>query len=677
MYRLIGILATLVLFFAVAAAQAPGGTQVDPAAQANEDIPGLPRIQSCEELVRFLEQSSRTHFYRGRLLQGTETAKGAPAAVPAGNFKADGDTNSAADFSATNVQVEGVDEGDIVKTDGEYIYQIRKQGITVIRAYPADEISVKKVIRFSDQSFSPREIYLDAEHLVVIGISSRAPACKELPDRPDKSPPPYPCIPRDTVKAVIFDIRNMNNIVQVREVEVDGRYVSSRKIDRSVYLVANKYPDYYIFKDLGLPAEEGLTPAYRDTLAEDRFINVKYTDVCYFPGFLEPNYLVVAGFNLNGKEQEVSVKTYLGAGDKVYASRNNLYIAAPERYHYGPIVPLPGPRGPMAVPEVAPAPRITPPAEENKTTLFKFALDKGRVTYSGQGEVPGSILNQFSMDEYNGYFRVATTGNKWSENLSNNLYVLDGAMQIVGKIEDTAPGERIYAVRFIGKKAYMVTFKNTDPLFVLDLADPLHPAVLGALKIPGFSNYLHPYDENHVIGIGKDTVQVFEKDRYGNVEAEGPAYEQGIKVALFDITDVTTPREKFAVRIGDRGTHSEVLDNHKALLFSREKNLLAFPVAVAEIRNKTASTPPWEHGAFTFQGAYVYELTLDKGFVLKERITHRTREDYLKAGYDWCNSERDVRRVLYIGDTLYTLSSSLLKANDIKTLAEKRSLTLP
>ncbi|MEW6726612.1 MAG: beta-propeller domain-containing protein [Bacillota bacterium] len=350
MYRLIGILATLVLFFAVAAAQAPGGTQVDPAAQANEDIPGLPRIQSCEELVRFLEQSSRTHFYRGRLLQGTETAKGAPAAVPAGNS---------------------------------------------------------------------------------------------------------------------------------------------------------------------------------------------------------------------------------------------------------------------------------------------------------------------------------------SENLSNNLYVLDGAMQIVGKIEDTAPGERIYAVRFMGKKAYMVTFKNTDPLFVLDLADPLHPAVLGALKIPGFSNYLHPYDENHVIGIGKDTLQVFEKDRYGNVEAEGPAYEQGIKVALFDITDVTTPREKFAVRIGDRGTHSEVLDNHKALLFSREKNLLAFPVAVAEIRNKTASTPPWEHGAFTFQGAYVYELTLDKGFVLKERSTHRTREDYLKAGYDWCNSERDVRRVLYIGDTLYTLSSSLLKANDIKTLAEKRSLTLP
>ena len=137
----------------------------------------------------------------------------------------------------------------------------------------------------------------------------------------------------------------------------------------------------------------------------------------------------------------------------------------------------------------------------------------------------------------------------------------------------------------MGGRAYMVTFRNVDPLFAIDLKDPA-PKVLGQLKIPGYSDYLHPYDENHLIGFGKETVTLPVK---GAGPDEVTAFYQGMKIALFDVTDVTQPKEKFKEIIGDRGTHSELLYNHKALLFDREKGLMAFPVDLMEVKNKPAN----------------------------------------------------------------------------------------
>lgn len=205
-----------------------------------------------------------------------------------------------------------------------------------------------------------------------------------------------------------------------------------------------------------------------------------------------------------------------------------------------------------------------------------------------------------------------------------------------------------------------------DPLFVIDVKQPDSPKILGALKIPGYSDYLHPYDENHIIGFGKDAVADKET-----------AFYQGMKLALFDVTDVSKPVEKFQTVIGDRGTDSELLYDHKALLFSKEKQLLAFPVSVHELTaEQKAEKDIRAYGSFSFQGAYVYRLNEQDGFVLRGTITHLNSDDMKKAGQDWYDSAKNVERIVYIGDTLYTISRDQVKANSLQTLTETNTLML-
>jgi uncharacterized secreted protein with C-terminal beta-propeller domain len=283
------------------------------------------------------------------------------------------------------------------------------------------------------------------------------------------------------------------------------------------------------------------------------------------------------------------------------------------------------------------------------------------------------------MDEYQGDFRIATTqGEIWRTDeytSRNSVFILDGNLNITGRLENIAPGEKIYSARFIGDRGYLVTFKTVDPFFVLDLKDPGNPAILGALKIPGYSDYLHPYDENHVIGFGKDTVEL---SNSGAAPGETMAFYTGMKMALFDVTDVNNPVEMFRETIGDRGTDSDLLHNHKALLFDKDKNLLAFPVMVMVVDESQVapdSSIP-QYGTFAFQGAYVYNLDLTNGFSMKGRLTHLSVEDYLKAGNYWFDSNKNIARVLYINDSLYTLSNSIIMANSLDDLHEIKRLEI-
>jgi len=270
------------------------------------------------------------------------------------------------------------------------------------------------------------------------------------------------------------------------------------------------------------------------------------------------------------------------------------------------------------------------------------------------------------MDEKDGYFRIATTtGEIWRTDeftSKNHLFILDNKLKVIGSVKDIAPTERIYSMRFMGDKAYMVTFRETDPFYVIDLKDPKNPTILGHLKIPGYSNYLHPYDENHIIGFGKEVY-----------ETKQGFLEGGMKIAVFDVSDVSKPVEKHKVEIGGRGTYSELLSNHKALLFDNSRNLLAFPVTVY---SEEESINNFGRGSFEFQGAYIYHLDMENGFLMKGKITHLTEDDYQKAGSYYYYGDENIQRVLRIEDILYTVSGKMIKANKLDDLTEIKALNL-
>ena len=618
-------------------------------AQATE----LPRVGNYDNLLKLLEKSqSQGNLYGDRVTFKSEGS----AAVPQANGAV---AIADADFSTTNVQVEGVDEADLVKTDGSYIYQVNNDKVLIVKAEPADQMELVATIQFEDAGFRPTDLYLDADSLIVIGSSSQqAPlSSASIMVRPQIYPPIRSF---QSTRAIIYNIKDKSSITKVRELEMEGTYLSSRKVGSSFYLLTNRYLNYYNIQN----GDESITPSWRDSAQGGSLVAEKLEDISYFPDCISPNYLMVAALDINSPQSPADIRTYLGSGDQVYASQNNLYVAI-QKNNY-PV--FNGPNVSMVYQQL-----------QTNTNIYKFELQPGKVQYYGTGTVPGRILNQFSMDENGGYFRVATTsGETWNNDQyisSNNVYVLNQDLQITGKLENIAPGEKIYSTRFMGDRAYMVTFQQVDPFFVIDLKDPGSPLILGKLKIPGYSDYLQPYDENHIIGFGKDTVQ--SKGWNG----QNQAFYEGMKVAIFDVTDVNNPVEMSQALIGDRGSDSELLRNHKALLFSAEKNLLAFPVTVMEVGSQTPPELPQSlmpaYGTFTFQGLYIYSIDLVDGLQYRGRISHLSNEDYLKAGNAGYDTDKNVDRALYIGDTLYTLSNAMIKANNISDLANIKTLILP
>jgi uncharacterized secreted protein with C-terminal beta-propeller domain len=216
----------------------------------------------------------------------------------------------------------------------------------------------------------------------------------------------------------------------------------------------------------------------------------------------------------------------------------------------------------------------------------------------------------------------------------------------------------------MGKRCYLVTFEKIDPFFVIDLSNPENPAVLGELKIPGFSNYLHPYDENHVIGIGKDAVDMGDFSWF-----------QGVKLSLFDVSDVKNPKEISTYIVGDRGTDSLALTDPHAFLFSKDKNLIVMPILLAEIDDSAypGGAPPSTYGDYTYCGAYVFDIDTLSGINLRGRITHM--EDGEEITY-WWNAPFRVKRSFYIEDYLYTVSDNLLMASNLIDLSEISTVEL-
>jgi uncharacterized secreted protein with C-terminal beta-propeller domain len=612
----------------------------------------LMTFESCGEIADYMEDNAYEDYYYWDEEVWTEDADAmvdAPAATEGeGVEKAAAEIgvgDAADDYSTTNIQVEGVDEADIIKNDGQYIYLIKDDTVRIVDAYPPGGMVELDQVTFGDESFYPYEMYVDTDRLVVIGGS-------------------YSDIFVDydyygyysTVTSVyILDISDKSNVELLRKLDFEGYYNTSRKVDDTVYLVANQY-NYYWYWGEGW-TDKNLVPLFEDSAGGGVEPVTLCGEVRYMPGNVNStDYTIVAAIPVDDASAAVEEEVIMGSYGDVYASRDNLYIAEPRYDLYW---------------------WYEESGNTEETYVHRFALDETNIEYDGMGTVPGTTLNQFSMDEDGDYFRIATTeGGWWSMEVpTNGVYVLDGDLDLIGSVEGLAPGEEIYSVRFIGDRVYMVTYVQLDPLFVIDLSDPYNPEVLGELHIPGVSDYLHPYDENHLIGFGLESLSE------GDIEEMGWSWFQGIKLSMFDVTDVENPVELHKVVIGDRGTWSELNYNHKALLFDKEKGIIAFPVLLAEIPQSVKddlALDAWIYGDYTFQGAYVYDVSIENGFELRGTISHYEESelgDDFDYYYDY-GDNKDVERILYIGDYFYTVSQMFVQANEMDSLDETKSLEL-
>ncbi|MCP8309650.1 MAG: beta-propeller domain-containing protein, partial [archaeon] len=382
-------------------------------------------------------------------------------------------------YSTTNIQVAGVDEADIVKTDGEYLYVVSGFNIYILRAYPPEQAEILSKIALNE-TYS-LEIYVNGDRLAVLGKHYQYYyPLLTIPERISGNIIPYVYPEESFIK--VYDIIDRENPVLKRTISLNGTISGSRMIGNYVYAVFNQ-PATLLGSnetdfEVNLP-----NIVTNSTVIEVQPSEISYVDVPNFSYY----FTTIVAVNVQDDTQEPTYEPILtGVTSSMYVSLNNIYLVVPNTN--------------MLILNVG--------VEANEETLiYRIKLDEDKIVIEAEGSVSGYVLNQFSMDEYNGFFRIATT--KWTSiGTENDLYVLDMDLNIVGELKGLAPEERIYSARFIDDRCYLVTFRQIDPFFVIDLGNPTEPKVLGFLKIPGFSGYLHSYDENHIIGVGMEEGKV-------------------------------------------------------------------------------------------------------------------------------------------------------------------------
>jgi len=420
----------------------------------------------------------------------------------------------------TNTQVQGVDEADILKNDGEYLYYLQGNKLRIMKAQPALEVLSTLTIPSYRQD---TQIYLIGDRMALV--------YSEYPPGGD---------PASSVQ--VYNIKDRGNPQLVKSFSQPGSLLSSRMINGRVYLISLQWANLDFVARNGVIAPEDILPVVYNN---GRARTLPADCIAIMPETQEPSYLMVSSLDVNSNRSESESAAILGAGNQMYCSRTALFVACQQWQGMDGLMRTWG----------APA----------KTLIYKFdLLSDGKIKAAGSGEAPGAPLNQFSMDEYKGYFRIATTGNRNTDGQTINfITILDSNLKQVGAVEDIAPGERIQSARFLGGKGYIVTFRQTDPLFVIDLENPRAPKILGELKIPGFSAYLHPWDATHLIGIGPG--------------GDDRGTDGSTKVSLFDISDPARPREIDKAVIPN--TWCDIQQNHKILTVCAERGLLGLPLS--------------------------------------------------------------------------------------------------
>ncbi len=573
---------------------------------------------------------------------------------------ADGSGDSAATpasgtYTTTNIQETGVDESDMVKTDGEFFYVASGRSFQVVDIAGAMEV-------VSTQSFDGyvHALYLYDNKLVVLYDTSQNGDMYwddiPLPMGGQLFGMPYWIPWGQRLAVAIFDVSDPRQPANLKTFEFDGLLVSSRLIGGKLHLVQQFMPklpplDYWYDGtpedkkrtiEANQQAIDGMTlsqliPYYTvtsDPIDSQEALPAVSSDNFYCPDKIDGGGTIISIISLDLDDVDLPFNSIGLVADAhiVYASTQSLYIAS-HRYLFDADT-------------------------SQETTLYKFDLTGDAVQCTGGIAVPGWILNQFSLGEYQGVLRVATTTGHvggWQSTARNNVYCLrseEKSLKVIGKIENLAPGEQIYAARFMGERGYMVTYVKIDPLFTLDLSDPTAPAVAGELKVPGYSDYLHPYGDDYLIALGKDAYLVEEDDM---------AWYQGVQLSIFDVSDFAQPSLLHKTIIGDRGTRTEASRDHKAFTFWADYNLLALPITLYE----HASPPdhPSTSGTQVFEGLYVYRVSTENGFDLLGRI-NTERDSFGPIAY------RAWTRGIFVDQMVYAVTDDAVRSAEIDQIED-------
>src|SRR5256712_6146372 len=588
----------------------------------------------------------------GSIVKNFYNPNGNPAPMPGplgtgvpGTFSvtsaSSGSVSLVPNHSETNVQVAGVDELDMVKTDGTYLYTVTNNTVAIVLAYPSTDARLLARVTVND---SIQGIFIEGNKLAIVtqrfsyypyilGVSQGIVQPQPLMGGVAISRPIYWGNPQ-TSSLWIFDVSNHSSPTLTISLTVNGTLAGARLIGNYAYLVATQPVNCN--GPIILPEN-----IFNSKVMQVAPLDVYHSDIADYGH----SFTSVVGIDMSQSNPTPSSKVFLlGTSSTIYVSLHQIYLTQPLWNQY------------------------------EQTAIHRISIDGTNINYEATGTITGHVLNQFSMDEYNGYFRVATNDYGYAQPRAlgsqttyvqpvqhTNSYVLDSSLHVAGELQGLSPGESFYAARFSGDRAYLVTFQRVDPLFVIGLQNPQNPRVLGQLVIPGVSDYLQPYDENHLIGFGKSSI---------NMTWENAALFQGLKLSLFDVTDPASPKDTSDFLAGDRGSDSPALSDHTSILFDRSLNLLVIPVEIAQIQS--APSNQWAYGTMVFQGAYVFSVTVQNGIVFRGGITHLLSGELPK----WTNSSLFVKRALSIGNVLYTVSDNKVMMNNLSDLSGLGSVSL-
>ena len=473
------------------------------------------QADSEEELYKTLqelEKQTGSYARGGDIMLLEESAEIATMDAGAADTAANQKVTGEADYSQTNVREAGVDEGDVVKTDGSYLYILKSSGS--VRIVDIRETKMKEVAEIQPEKLneSIEDLYLDGDRLMLVTTGYESSMEEAESDMYTVNRYQYTAL-------TVYDITEREHPEMAGRITQEGDYRQSRKKGDYVYLLTQYSPS------LGDSFEDSsVMPLVNEQ-------KLAISDVYLPDQTSQSDYLVASGINIQDPENVISSKAIVSGAADFYMSSDNLFICN-NNWNDG----------------------------KSSTEILRFACEDGEITAGAMCELPGFLNDTFSLDEYQGYLRVLLTEDSNGE--SNSLYILDADMQVTGAIRDLADGETIRSARFMGTMAYFVTFRQTDPLFCADLSDPDNPQILSELKLTGFSSYLHPYGDHLLLGVGYEA-------------EEETGSQTGVKLSMFDISDPSQVEEldKYVIK-GASYLPSDY--NYKAILADGEKNLIGF-----------------------------------------------------------------------------------------------------